>query len=79
MTKVIKLVDLPPQDEAKPIAEENATGAQERTNVGTIRHDLAMAISPLANKYDISYSNVHGKLGQDGVEYTLTMTLRGKA
>lgn len=77
MTKVIKLVDVPPQHLAILRATLITDRAQEKAT-DNIRTDVALAVSQLAEKYDLSFTDVHGKLGPDGVEYSLTMTLRSK-
>lgn len=86
MTKAIKLIDLPRTSEAEATPEGGANWAARKAleiakgtaTLDQVRTDVALALSRLELNYDLDFTNVHGKSGPDGVEYSLTLTVRSK-
>lgn len=80
MTKVIKLVDLPPHvSDGLEVARANLRARQRTITIDKVQGDIAIALTLLKELYDIDLANVHAKQGSDGVEYTFTATVRSKS
>ena len=87
MTKVIKLVDQPLTSQAEATPEGGTNWAARRAleiakgtaTLDQVRADVALALSQLELNYDLDFTGVHGKSGPDGVEYSLTLTVRSKS